>query len=146
MSIGTLCNRTVIVARPETTVAAAARLMREHHVGDIVVVDAEKKPVSIVTDRDIVVTVVAQGLDGEDITVTDISQRPIETIREDVDLLDTLNHMRRCGVRRMPVVDTEGVLQGILTLDDALELIGEAINSLVVLVSREIDQEEDRTT
>lgn len=144
MSVGYLCNRTVVVTQPATTVADAAKLMRKHHVGDLVVVDADRKPLSIVTDRDIVVAVVAQGLDGEDVTVADISRRPIETIREDVDLLDTLNHMRRCGVRRMPIVDDEGALQGILTLDDALALIGEAVNDLVTLVSREIDREEEQ--
>lgn len=144
MSVGHLCNRTVIVIDPSASVAEAARLMREHHVGDLVVVDGYRRPIAIVTDRDIVVYVVAQGLDPEAITVADVSRRAVETIREDADFLDTLTHMRRCAVRRMPIVDEEGALQGILTLDDALELIGEAVNNLVVLVSREIDLEEER--
>ena len=144
MSIGHLCSRAVIVTKEDASVAEAARLMREHHVGDLVVVDAQHKPVALVTDRDIVVYVVAQGLAADAVTVIDIACREIETIDEDADLLDTLAHMRRCAVRRMPIVDSDGVLLGIITLDDALELIGEAINDLVVLVSREIDHEEAR--
>jgi CBS domain-containing protein len=144
MSIGHLCNRTVMVADRNASVADAARLMRENHVGDLVVVDAQRKPVALVTDRDIVVYVVAQGLDPDAVTVIDIACREIETIDEDADLLDTLAHMRRCAVRRMPIVDSNGALLGIVTLDDALELIGEAVNDLVVLVSREIDHEEER--
>jgi predicted transcriptional regulator len=143
MSIGQLCNRTVIVTTPDTSIADAAKLMREHHVGDLVVVDEEQRPVALVTDRDIVVCVVALGLDAEAVTVADVSRRSVETIREDADFLDTLTHMRRCAVRRMPIVDSAGVLQGILTLDDALELIGEAVNNLVVLVSREVGLEEE---
>ncbi len=144
MPISNLCNRAVIVTDPGTSIAEAARLMREHHIGDLVVVDDNNRPVAVVTDRDIVVYVVAQGLDPDTVTVEDVSSRTVETIREDADFLDTLTHMRRCAVRRMPIVDKHGVLQGILTLDDALELVGEAVNNLVVLVSREIDLEHER--
>ncbi len=144
MTIGQLCNRDVAVVTSDASVTQAAKLMREHHVGDLVVVDAARHPIAIVTDRDIAVYVVAQGLDADAIAVGDLSSRTIETISEDADFLETLTHMRRCAVRRMPIVDSDGALQGIVTLDDALELIGEAVNDLTVLVSREIVLEEDR--
>ncbi len=143
MAAGDLCNREVIVASPDTSVAEAAALMRQFHVGDLVIVEDEqgRKPIGIVTDRDIVVEIVAANLRPEDVTVMDIITEPVEVTTEDTDFWDALAQMRRRGVRRLPVVNAAGELQGILTADDAMELIGEAMTSMVALVSRELDRE-----
>ena len=143
MSVRTLCNREVIVAEAETSVAEAAVLMRRFHVGDLVVVNEgeARRPTGLVTDRDIVVEVLAEGLDPQTVTLADIMTRELQTIAEEADFWEAIDQMRRNGVRRLPVVNQAGGLEGILTLDDALELISEALSGLVGLVSRERDQE-----
>jgi len=143
MSVGTLCNREVVVTGKDTSIAEAAELMRRYHVGDLVVLDdgAGRQPVGLITDRDIAVGIVAKGLDPDTLTVADVMTGDLETVFEDADFWDALAHMRRHGVRRLPVVNDAGGLEGILTLDDALSLISEAMNDLVDLVYREIDRE-----
>jgi CBS domain-containing protein len=143
MSVGTLCNREVIVADKDTSVAEAAELMRRYHVGDLVVLDDSeaRRPVGLITDRDIAVGIVAKRLDPDTLTVADVMTGDLETVFEDADFWDALAHMRRHGIRRLPVVNDAGGLEGILTLDDALMLISEAMNDLVDLVYREVDRE-----
>ncbi|MGD8416882.1 MAG: CBS domain-containing protein [Pseudomonadales bacterium] len=139
MSVGTLCNREVVVAEASTSGAEAASLMRRLHVGDLVIVDGseQRKPVGLITDRDLVVEILAEGVDPGSVTISDIMTRDLETIPEDADLWDAVHHMRRHGIRRLPVVNAQGGLEGILTLDDALELISEALSDLVGLITRE---------
>jgi len=146
VAIGELCNREVIVTGTDTSVAEAARLMRKYHVGDLVVVEEgeERIPIGIVTDRDIVIEVIAVGLDPEAVTVMDIVTDEPTVVSEDTDFLDALSKMRRRGVRRLPIVNSNGGLEGIMTADDAIDLVGEAVADLVALVSRELDHE--RTT
>lgn len=144
MSVGTLCNREVVVTGADTSVAEAAALMRRFHVGDLVIVGAsgDRKPIGLVTDRDIVVEVLAEGLDPESVTVADVMTRALETIAEEADFWEAVQQMRRHGVRRLPVVNQAGGLEGMLTLDDALELVSEALSDLTGLISKEIQQEE----
>ncbi|MEJ2089080.1 MAG: CBS domain-containing protein [Gammaproteobacteria bacterium] len=143
MSVGRVCNREVVIASPATSVADAAALMREHHVGDLVIVEESevRRPVGLVTDRDIVVEIVAQGLDPKSVAIGDLMTRELETVAEDMDFWDALGHMRRHGVRRLPVVNASGGLEGILTLDDVMELTSEMLTGLVSLVSTEMDRE-----
>lgn len=127
------CKRDVVVARRDTSLADAAKLMRERHVGCIVVVDTNdaSKPVGILTDRDIVVEVVAAELDPRSVTVGEIMSTPVVTVRAGDDALDTLKAMRIRGVRRVPVVDDAGALAGLASLDDLLEIAGETLNDVV---------------
>jgi CBS domain-containing protein len=143
MSVGTLCNREVVVTDKDTSIAEAAELMRKYHVGDLVVLDDGdgRRPIGLITDRDIAVGIVAKGLDPDTLSVADVMTGDLETVFEDADFWDALAHMRRHGVRRLPVVNDAGGLEGILTLDDALSLISEAMNDLVDLVYREVDRE-----
>jgi CBS domain-containing protein len=124
MLIGDACNRNVICAPREATVAAAAKLMREHHVGDVVVVDradSDRMPIGIVTDRDIVVEVVALGVDPSTITLGDLmSWGELVTVQESDSYADTLRLMNCKGIRRMPVINSAGVLVGIISIDDML--------------------------
>lgn len=144
MSVGEYCNREVAIAYQHTEVREAAKLMRKHHVGDLVVVDLvgeENIPVGVLTDRDIVIEVIAEDLDLDEITVGDIMSVDLVTARERDDLWDTLNRMRIQGIRRLPVVNDSGGLEGILTADDVLELFAEGLADIVSLVQREIGQE-----
>jgi CBS domain-containing protein len=144
MSVGELCNREVVVAEKALPVTEAARLMRSHHVGDLVVVEEKggrKHPVGIVTDRDIVVEVVAAGVNADALKVGDIMGPEVATVRESEGLFEALRYMRDRGVRRMPVVDSSGALLGILTLDDLLGLLAEEMTELAKLVSHERQRE-----
>jgi CBS domain-containing protein len=99
------------------------------------------QPVGIVTDRDIVVEVVAAGVNPESLTVGDIMGSGVATVRESEGLFEALRYMRDKGVRRMPVVDHDGSLVGILTLDDLLSLLAEEMMELARLVSHERQRE-----
>ena len=143
------CNREVIITEQNTSVTEAAILMSQHHVGDLVVIERQDEkniPVGIVTDRDIVIEVIAQKVAPDSLTVKDIMSTGLITVDEDETLLDTLELMQKQGVRRMLVVDRQGSLQGLLSADDAIELIAEAMNNLTKLVKREITREEKRHT
>lgn len=144
MPVGEICSREVVIADKAVSVAGAARLMRKHHVGDLVVVeerDGHKYPVGMVTDRDIVVEVVAAGVNPEAPSVGDIMSLEIATVRESEGLFEALRYMRDKGVRRMPVVDSNGGLVGIITLDDMLSLLADEMTELAKLVSRERQRE-----
>jgi len=140
MSVGELCNRTVIVTSRTTRLDEAARLMREHHVGSIVVVDetpAGSKPVGIVTDRDIVIEIVAAGVSPATVTVEEIMAPDLVVAKEGEDLLDTLTRMRAKGIRRVPVVNGVGALLGILSLDDMLGVLAEHVDGLLKVIAQE---------
>ncbi len=144
MSVALLCNREVVVAAPDTSAREAAELMRIHHVGDLVVVEqrgGERCPVGLITDRDLVVEIIAQKVDPASVTVGDLMTRDVETVHEATDFWDALLHMRSCGVRRVPVVDDRGGLVGIFTFDDALELVSEAMVDLVKIVAGQVGRE-----
>lgn len=144
MPISELCNREVIIIQKEESVLEAARLMRQHHVGDVIIVEEQKginKPVGIVTDRDLVVEIMATELDPAVITVGDITVSKLVTIQESTGIFDTIQHMRRKAVRRSPVIDDRGGLIGIITLDDLLQLLSEELSELAKLVKREVEKE-----
>lgn len=139
MKTGEVCNHDVIAIGTQGTLAEASRLMRQGHVGSIVVVDGgnPRRPLGIVTDRDIVVEVVAAGLDPATITVGDIMGASLVVARENDDALTSLKTMRRRGVRRLPVVDASGALCGIVTLDDLLEVSANALTDVVQAIASE---------
>ena len=78
------------------------------------------------------------------LTLADLMGTELFTVGEEDELWVVLNHMRSLGVRRMPVVNDRGVLVGILTMDDAVELISEALSDMSQLVRREISEEVHR--
>ena len=136
MSIGELCNREVVITQADESLPAAARLMREHHVGDVVVVEqreGRKVPVGILTDRDIVVELVAEEVDPQSVRVADVMSSRLLTLNEGENLLESIQRMRGAGVRRAPVVDADGGLIGIFTLDDLLEVLADALSDLSTL-------------
>jgi CBS domain-containing protein len=139
MPIGDLCNREVIFARRDDSIVSAAELMRRHHVGDLIVVDDReglRVPVGILTDRDLVVEILAKGVALDAVNVGDIMTTELLTARESDDTYDTIARMRNGGVRRMPVVNAQGALVGIIAVDDLLDLLAEELGSLAKLVAR----------
>jgi len=134
MNVGQICQRSTVTVRTFNEVTYAAQLMREKHVGYLVVVepnvsDGLSRPVGVLTDRDIVVTVVARQTDPRTLRVGDImTQQPV-TVGAADSIDRALQEMRRIGVRRMPVVGHRGELVGVLSLDDVLNVVaGEVQN------------------
>lgn len=147
MPVGEICIREVIICNRNTTINEAAQLMRQYHVGDLVVVDerdGKRIPVGIITDRDIVLSVVAVKLDPAVISAGDIVSERVVTVREDQGLFDTLQLMRAHGFRRMPVIDRHGALAGIISVDDLVQLFAEEMRELANLMSKEQAQETQR--
>jgi len=147
MPIGEICTREVIVCSRSTSIQESAQLMRQHHVGDLVVVDEsedKRMPVGIITDRDIVTSVVAVKLDPTVFSAGDLVSREIVTMREDQGVFDAIRHMRMHGIRRMPVTDQGGALVGIVSIDDLIQLLAEEMGNLAKLISKEQSQEVDR--
>lgn len=144
MKAGELCNRDVITATAGTSVPEAARLMREHHVGCLVIVDDAGEPAGILTDRDIVVELIAKDVPLADVSAGDIMSLSLLRVTEDETVFDTARRMRARGVRRVPVVGVDGGLLGILAMDDILALLGEELSTLSRLCVREAEQEASR--
>lgn len=147
MIVGKICNREVVVVEQETSVAEAARLMREHHVGGLVVIkmaSGKRIPVGIVTDRDIVIEVIAKDVEPGDLTVGDIMSDQLVTVRESDDLLETIKIMRAKGIRRLPAINDDNELAGILTVDDLIDLFSKQLADLARLIAFEQKQEQER--
>ena len=144
MPVSEICNREVIIVQRETTVHEAAKLMRQHHVGSVVVVEERKGvkvPIGIVTDRDLVVEIMAPDLVQMVITVGDIMGPKLATVKDSMGVYESIQYMRGEGVRRLPVVDGKDGLIGILALDDLLELLAEELLELSRLVKHEQKKE-----
>lgn len=134
------CNREVITLEQDGNLIEAAKLMRQHHVGDVVVVkmkDNKRIPVGIVTDRDVVIEVVATELDPNVITVGDIMPQNLLVVKEDADLHEAIQSMATRGVRRLPVVNNKAELVGIVSLDDLLGITANIIGNFAKLVTKE---------
>jgi len=138
MNVGSICSRRVIIASPQLDIQAAAELMRQEHVGFLVIVPEESRgpqpPLGVLTDRDIVVSVVAKRADPAALKVGDVmSMQPV--VAAETDAIDlALRTMRRAGVRRLPVVNSRGETVGVLSFDDLLELVAREVDSLSVAV------------
>lgn len=141
MTVGEICNRSVVVAPKTEGIVDAAKRMRASHVGDVVVVENRGDghvPIGIITDRDIVISVVAGDPDHINyLLVSDVMSDDLVTAREPESVEAALRKMEEHGVRRLPIVDGNGVLVGILTLDDVLQYLTAQQNELVALVAQE---------
>ena len=149
MTIGEICNRETIFVTRETSVQEAARIMREKHVGDLVVVEEKgvrRLPVGMVTDRDLVIEILAKDVNPAALTVGDVMNTDLLTAQENDDNYLTMQRMRAKGVRRLPVVDVGGTLVGIVTIDDFLDLLASELTALARLVSNEQRRERRRRT
>lgn len=141
-------SATVAVAEPETTALAAARLMRTHHVGALVVVDAleQSRPVGIVTDRDLVLALMAEGLDPDIFTAGDIMSVELVVASPEMDAMDAVQLMRTNRLRRLVIVNDAGRLVGIVTMEDLLELLTRELAALTAGVIGSRDREFEQRT
>ena len=147
MNVGEICSRIVVVAERSTSVQQAAKLMRDHHIGALVVTEGgagARRPVGIVTDRDMVVEVLAAEVDYRTLTVGDImSERPT-TLKETAGLFEIIAQMRNGGVRRLVVVDANEHLLGIVAMDDLIPILAEELSALAQAIRVEQRREAQR--
>ena len=130
MSVGALCMRVVEIASPEEPVREVARRMAAAAVGTVVVVGAERRPLGILTDRDIVLRCVAEGRDPEATPVAAVMSAPAVCVHESTPIESALARMAGVPARRLVVIDDAQQLVGVLALDDILELLAEEAASI----------------
>ena len=140
MQITSLIQRNVVTADPGDDLSAAARQMREKHVGYLVVteLDAERggqRPVGVVTDRDLVISVIAADADPRALRVGDVMSRNPVTLPDTASFGMALREMRRIGVRRLPVINGKGQLEGIVSLDDIIDLLARELGDVAGSIS-----------
>jgi CBS domain-containing protein len=140
MSLERVCSKSVVTISPDATVLEAANLMRSKHVGCVLAVN-DSRPVGILTDRDIVLGVVASARKPAETSVRETMTANLTTVNVNYDLLDAVRLMRSRGVRRLPVVDEHRHLLGIITMDDVLTAFGAEMGELAGAVQKELGLE-----
>lgn len=143
-NIGSVCRRRVVSVDAASSLVDAAVLMREHHVGALVVTtqtDDGACVSGVVTDRDLVIDALARGLDGRAATVGELASQRIASVCEDDDLSDALAVMQDSGVRRLLVTNSDGQLTGILSLDDLMDALAKQMDGLAQVIRSNIVRE-----
>lgn len=158
MRIDEICTREVVTCGRRASAADIAQLMREHHVGTLVVTEPRddrqerqerqerqdrQVPVGIITDRDLVVQVLARRVEPEAVAAEDMMAEP-RTVAVSETVYDAIWHMRRHGIRRLPVVDEDGGLCGIVTADDLIQYVAEELTQLARVSPLQRHDEEER--
>lgn len=146
MRIGEICTRAVTTCGRGLSAAELAVLMRDEHVGDVVVVDTRNGrefPVGIVTDRDLVVQVLARQVDPDAVTAGDLMSEAA-TALESEGVYDAIWNMRRQGFRRLPVVDGNNALFGMVTVDDLTQFLAEELTELARISPKQRLEEDVR--
>ena len=144
MAINGICRRQAVCVPRDCNVAEAAKLMRRHHAGHVVVVAnaGSRFPIGMLTDRDIAISVVAPGLDPNAILIEDIMSEKLVSIREDAGVAEAIDLMRQHGIRQIPVVDGAGALVGIVADDDLIFLLAGEMSGLAAMVTTEHREEQ----
>lgn len=137
MNAGEICVREVDLAEPGESVWRAAQRMRDRAVGTLVIVNLAREPIGIVTDRDLMERVLAEARDPRDTRVESVMTSDPTSIAEGDPIEVALPRMRRGGFRRLPVVNANGALVGLLSMDDVLMVLGEQLAQMGQLVRRE---------
>lgn len=139
LTAGEICSRVVTIGYPSMPVSEAARLMRQRHIGCLVVVEElpvrKSVVVGVLTDRDIAIGIVAADRDAHAMRVGDLMTKDVVTAREQDSVLDLVDTMRRRKIRRIPVTGPRDVLVGIVSLDDVLAVMAQQIQAVAAAVS-----------
>lgn len=136
MTVADIMREDVITVEPSESVREAARRMRDERVGSVVVED-DGRPVGIMTDRDLTTRLIATGRDADGARVRDVMTEDLETITADAGVWELFDRLGEASVRRMPVVDYEGMLAGIVTHDDLNTLLADEQRELAQVIEAE---------
>ena len=147
MKVGDICTRTVVTVPQSVDLAAAAELMRKKHIGYLVVVepsaaDGTVTPIGVITDRDIVIRVIAREAEVRSLRVGDVMTRQPVLVVENSSVAVALHYMREIGVRRLPVVNHAGRLAGVLSLDDVLDALAGELTDIASAIRHELKVED----
>lgn len=137
MSVGRICCRDVCLAAPDESVRVAAQRMSQQRIGTLLILDEGKEPIGLVTDRDLVLRVLVAGRDPQKTPLGHVMTRDPKVIEEESPIEAALGLMRAGGFRRIPVVDRDRRLVGILSLDDVLALLAEELTDIGGLLDRQ---------
>jgi CBS domain-containing protein len=137
MKLNDIFTRTVVTATPEETLATVALRMQEHNIGTVVIVE-DRRPVGIVTDRDLALALGAQGISPQ-AQVQKVMSRHVLAIPEDTGIYTATKFMKEREVRRLPIVDREDRLVGIVTLDDLLRFLGRELYNITEGITHEME-------
>jgi len=135
-------RRPVVTASERETVATVAQRMRDQRTG-CVIVTRERRPIGILTDRDICLRVVAEGRAG-DVPIAEVTTYDPFVLRETDGIETAASLMRVHGVRRFPIVDAKGNVTGVVTADDLIVLLGREIAGLGEGLEASVDATESR--
>lgn len=144
MPLKSICTQDVVCIGPEASILDAATLMKNRHVGDLIVVkhpERPRDPLGIITDRDLVLRVLAENLDAQTTKVRDVMYVDPRTASESDGIFETTEKMENAGVRRLPVVDSAGNLSGIISADDLYDLISTELGNLSRIRARQLQKE-----
>ncbi|AXR78514.1 CBS domain-containing protein [Natrarchaeobaculum sulfurireducens] len=133
MPVENLARSDVVTASKDESIENLASMMDDHSVGSVVIAD-DDEPVGIVTDRDLTIEVVAAGKSADSVTAADVMSSDLCTIESDEGFYRATELMSEHGIRRLPVVDTSGQLEGIITVDDLNELLADEHQQLASVV------------
>lgn len=142
MKVRDICKRAVVTVLPQDDLLSVAHVMRDQHVGYLVVVEPGIKPgtlrpVGVLTDRDLVISVMARGVNPRELRVADVMTRDLVAACEDDSLRVALAQMRRVGVRRLPVIGEYGELAGVISIDDAIDALTQELSAIAGSVRAE---------
>ncbi len=131
------CREEVVAVSPDTPAVEIAKIMDTKNVGSVMVITGEDRPAGIVTDRDLVVRIVAKGMRPEDVTAEEIMTKDLVTFKDDIGVYEAIEKVTREGIRRMPIVDDNGRLIGIVTQDDMIRLLSDEMAKLAHTIEKQ---------
>jgi CBS domain-containing protein len=140
MKVKRIYSRNVIRALRSFSLGQVAVLMGRHHVAAVLVTEdesSENQAIGIVIDRDLVLQAMAEGIGPREVTVGDVMTPSIVSVSENADIHEALETMRLRGIRRLGVSTGEGVLVGIVSVDDIVDALGTELTSLAGLIRSE---------
>ncbi len=137
MKLNEIFPKKLVTADPSESLTTIAQRMQEHNVGSVVVVE-NRRPVGIVTDRDIALALGARGFTPKD-PVKKVMCGHVQTISQDAGIFGATRHLREAEVRRLPIVDKDGCLVGIVSSDEVLQFLGREIYNLSEGIKHEIN-------
>lgn len=137
LNVGKICSRDVDLADPDENVCQAARRMLARRVGTLVVLDAERRPIGIVTDRDLTLRVLATNKDPDTAWISEVFTTPVHTVAEEATIDEAVRIMRAERCRRLLVSDRDGGIVGIVSVDDILALLAEQMRGVAALLESE---------
>ena len=140
MKVKHIYSHNVIRTPRSLSLERLAVLMRRHHVGAVLVTEgepSENQAIGIVTDRDLVLQAMAEGIGPREATVGDVMTPSVVSVSENADIHEALETMGVRGIRRLGVATGEGVLVGIVSFDDIVDALGTELTSLAGVIRSE---------